>query len=201
MRKINAFTLTEVIIAIGILVTLVALLYPALTSAKEKGIEASCASRLRQIRVALMLYGEDYPGYKRVSPTVDVPWQPMWLCQVLLPYLGNDKMALHCPAAPPCAVKYWESTYEWSALGLNTNGDPRYLKWQEELDRRYEDANHPYPLVKCVNHDEVFYYPSERHLAQEFNPPFVIRLYEAGNVKAGRMQMGRGFLFAQACAH
>ncbi|MGO8930712.1 MAG: type II secretion system protein [Limisphaerales bacterium] len=55
----HAFTLIELLVVIAIIAILVALLLPALTSAKEKARRTSCRSGLRQLGLAVVMYGGD----------------------------------------------------------------------------------------------------------------------------------------------
>src|SRR5882724_7433841 len=58
-RAESAFTLIELLVVIAIIAILAALLLPALSSAKEKARRATCQSGLRQLGLALQMYGID----------------------------------------------------------------------------------------------------------------------------------------------
>lgn len=62
-RLAAAFTLLELLVVISIIAVLAALMTPAISSAKEKARGTQCMNNLKQIGLAVMMYGDDYRVY------------------------------------------------------------------------------------------------------------------------------------------
>lgn len=58
----RGFTLIELLVVMGILATLIALLLPALSAARESARSTQCLSNLRQMAVAAQMYANRYGG-------------------------------------------------------------------------------------------------------------------------------------------
>ena len=141
MRKSRpAFTLIELLVVIAIIAILAALLLPALAGAKEQGRRASCKNSMRQMMLALIMYGDDN---EQVLPTgasnksIDDDHLPVLstvTSNAIVEYSsGTDKMA-YCPSFADYFVRrhfsaaFDEIEYGY-VVGYNYHGGHTNTPW------------------------------------------------------------------------
>lgn len=92
MKRHYAFTLIELLVVIAIIALLMAILLPALGKARASALRVSCASQLRQLSIAGLMYGNDYndwfPANAQSGATTA---KGMWVHE-LAPYLFEPKL-------------------------------------------------------------------------------------------------------------
>jgi type II secretory pathway pseudopilin PulG len=81
---VGAFTLTELLVVIGVVAMLSAVLLSAAFTTKERVSRAQCVNNLRQIGVGLSLYAAEANGYAPICgwPQGMNPWQTYEACRV-----------------------------------------------------------------------------------------------------------------------
>jgi prepilin-type N-terminal cleavage/methylation domain-containing protein len=118
--SLPGFTLIELLVVIAVLAILMALLLPALASAREEGRRTACLSNLRQIGIAIRAYASDNDGkipYGPKAPPFTSPFDlypstgaptslislgsgaPVALGLLLQNHLCNQPKVLFCPSS------------------------------------------------------------------------------------------------------
>jgi len=93
-RSTDGFTLVELLVVIAIIGILVALLLPAVQSAREAARRAQCQNNLKQIGLALLNYEDSRKTLPATSPyTQDDPFAPggTWIAEIL-PFMEQQNL-------------------------------------------------------------------------------------------------------------
>lgn len=96
----RAFTLIELLVVIAIIAILAAILFPVFAQAREKARQASCASNLKQMSLAIIQYTQDYD---ETYPIGGLQTPGFWMDQnvtwpkIILPYI-KTLAVYRCPS-------------------------------------------------------------------------------------------------------
>lgn len=60
--RARGFTLIELLVSIAVIAILAGIIFPVVSSVKEKGNQATCLSNLRQLGAAMRMYADDNSG-------------------------------------------------------------------------------------------------------------------------------------------
>lgn len=94
----SGFTLIELLVVISIITSLAALAAVGAKSVVQSSKQASCATNLRNIGIALNLYAQDHEGtFPETTHTADL--ETSWIYS-LTEYLGDFEKTRVCPADP-----------------------------------------------------------------------------------------------------
>ncbi len=117
----HGFTLVELLTVVAIVGILAAIIIPVAGRARESARASACASNLRQIAAACLMFAGENKG--RLMPVKDGTTNETWRVKIE-PYLSSrrDKAsALICPSDPITEYPTSSATGEWPAsYGLNT---------------------------------------------------------------------------------
>jgi prepilin-type N-terminal cleavage/methylation domain-containing protein/prepilin-type processing-associated H-X9-DG protein len=137
MRKSKGFTLIELLVVIAIIAILAAILFPVFAAAREKARQTSCLANVKQIALAMQLYGTDwdYKAPQALAPSPKFVMHNVAELKVMDPNYGGDPNgAYFWAAAPGGASKGWFTSPR--VLFRNYIGNDRLLMCPSDIGRQ-----------------------------------------------------------------
>ncbi len=157
VKRSSAFSLIELLVVISILVVLAAVVFPAMTGAREAARGVVCLSQFRQVSLGTMIYQTDYDDhyvlarYKTVvgsNSANDRTW-----VQSILPYMQSFNM-FKCPS---------DGTHEPESKAVFDSelvvGDT-YSKYYSIS--KHSNLGYNYLYLSPLKKDDVFFVPESR---------------------------------------
>src|ERR1051326_4729117 len=98
-RPRSGFTLIELLVVVAIIAILAGILFPVFAQAREKARTITCASNLRNLGTAMLMYTQDYDECLPLSASTSAapPYYLNWH-DIIDPYVKNKKVWL-CPSS------------------------------------------------------------------------------------------------------
>ncbi|HEU4753407.1 MAG TPA: prepilin-type N-terminal cleavage/methylation domain-containing protein [Armatimonadota bacterium] len=112
----RGFTLIELLVVIAIIAILAAILFPVFAQAREKARQISCASNMRNLGTAVMLYAQDYDEQLPLAAYTTTGFDFVVWHDLTDPYVRN-KQIWHCPSSQ--VKKTDQSGKETTHFGYN----------------------------------------------------------------------------------
>jgi len=143
-HALHGFTLIELLVVISIIALLIAILLPALGSARRAALTSVCASNVRQLGLSVAMYQADFEQFFPYAYKDDtsIPWYENYWQRVMLDYLqgpssGQTVNPYLCPADGDDGAAIWKidpnTATEFEAGEIESSyGVNRYMFFRDQ---------------------------------------------------------------------
>ena len=195
-RSQTGFSLTELLVVVGIILVLSGIIYAVMAPAREKAKQTTCMGNLRQLYVASSLYATDNEGSSMIEDLDGHVGLTRGFRETLDAY-GAPESVFFCPDLPaPYRDKLYVS-YMFVAhsvfqeggsvdVGGTVNERPSGLQAIASLKGK---AQEKMPLIYCLIHDELHYRLAD---APSEKGTYLVYVTTKGSIRSERVDFFEG---------
>ena len=198
----HGFTLIELLVVISIIALLIAILLPALSSARKAAQAVGCLSNQRQIGLTQFTFSEDHDGWLvrnwgNTGPnTGDTGWDYEWPFlswnYVLADYLGGGKGMFRCPGDE--GEGYYGAWTDQALAGDEHEKDDIHASYRwnmshfadSETGLKYDEFTQPSQSMILAEGANVVQYPEQYLATWESNTDASVGASTADNTDYNR---------------
>ncbi len=139
MNRHPGFTLIELLVVVSVIAVLLGLLLPAVSAARESGLDTKCRSNIRQLALAQQRHAEDNGLYATFwSETLPVSWRQKVAHVLQTPEGPADLGSVyHCPNVRPdeIAAQPRDASRGVHAASYGMNGAAQFPQWAYDPEK------------------------------------------------------------------